>query len=444
MEWMKANSLKPISPNFARFEIAYLSGDFTEPIRDPLWKDIGLTPAFKQLYRCEAMQKLGRIKQLGPTFHLYPGAVHTRLNHSLGVFHITRLMLLSFLHAWVDEPGSCPFTHQGIQSLLSAALLHDLGHFPYAHALKELSLREHEQLAADIIEHDPTLLRILTEEIGASVASVLAIIDTHRACPDAEVGFYRALLSGTLDPDKLDYLSRDAFFCGVPYGMQDASFIISRMRYLPPGIPAIPLSAIGAVEHLLFSKYQMYQNVYWHQSTRSATAMIKKALYLAITSGILHEKELYDLDDEAFSHLALSHPEFKPFQLLDQVRENQLFAVHAQSRFNPTNPLHKAALTLNTRLALEDELYNRIVVDFPQVQRHEIIIDVPENISFEADIPIVQPDGSSQPFCEVDELFNPSVVEAFTASLRKFRIFAPRWLDSPIFDQFLNGSRNTR
>ena len=420
----------------SRIEIAYLSRDFTEPIRDPLWKDIGLTTAFKKLYRCEAIQKLGRIKQLGPTFHLYPGAVHTRLNHSLGVFHITRLMLLSLLHAWVDEPGSCPFTHKGIQSLLSAAMLHDLGHFPYAHALKELSLREHEQLAADIVERDPHLQKILTEEIGACVTSVLAIIDTNRGCADSEIVFYRALLSGTLDPDKLDYLSRDAYFCGVPYGMQDASFIISRMRFLPPGVPAIPLSAIGAVEHLLFSKYQMYQNVYWHQSTRSATAMIKKALYLAITAKIIKEEELYDLDDEAFSGLALSHPDFKPFQLLEQVRENQLFTVHFQCRFNSCDTLHHAALALDTRLALEDELFMRLSDDFPRLQRHEIIIDVPENISFEANIPIILPDGSSKPFSKVDELFNPSVVEAFTASLRKFRIFAPRWLESPVLSRF--------
>ncbi len=431
-------------PSFARIEIAYLSGDFTEPIRDPLWKDIGLTPAFKQLYRCEAMQKLGRIKQLGPTFHLYPGAVHTRLNHSLGVFHITRLMLLSFLHTWVEAAEICPFSHQGIQSLLSAAMLHDLGHFPYAHALKELSLRGHEQLAADIIERDPHIKSILTHQIGASVESVIAIIDTDRPCMDAEIGFYRALLSGTLDPDKLDYLSRDAFFCGVPYGMQDASFIISRMRYLPPGEPAIPFSAIGAVEHLLFSKYQMYQNVYWHQSTRSATAMIKKALYLAITAGTIREEELYDLDDEAFSHLASSHPEFKPFRLLDHVRDNQLFSIHTQCRFNRENAIHQASLTLDTRQELEDELFLQLSPDFPQLERYEIIIDVPENISFEADIPIILPDGSRQPFSMIDELFNPSVVEAFTSSLRKIRIFAPRWLDSPVFDHFLNRNRNTR
>jgi uncharacterized protein len=424
------NQLDPKStPSFARTEIAYLSGDFSEPVRDPLWKDIGLSPAFKQLLRCEAMQKLGRIKQLGPTFHLYPGAVHTRLSHSLGVFHVARLMLLALLRSWVNGEYDCPFSHVGIQSFLSAAMLHDLGHFPYAHALKELALRDHEQLAAQIIEKDAIIQQILTDEIGASVAYVQAIIDETIPCDNPEIAFYRALLSGTLDPDKLDYLSRDAFFCGVPYGMQDSSYIISRIRYLPPGIPAIPIAAIGAVEHLLFSKYLMYQNVYWHHSTRSATAMIKKALYLAIAEQVIAPEDLYGLDDESFSLLGSTHADFLPFKLLSLVKENSLFPVHAQVRFDKNRAQHRSCLDLADRQILEEELFKMIIRSYPSLQKHEIIIDVPEQVSFEATIPIILSDGSTAPFSEADELFKSSVVEAFTASLRKIRIFAPQSLD---------------
>ena len=427
-----------ITPSFARAEIAYLSGDFTESVRDPLWKDIGLSPAFKQLFRCKAMQKLGRIKQLGPTFHLYPGAVHTRLSHSLGVFHVARLMLLALLRSWVNGDNGCPFSHVGIQSFLSAAMLHDLGHFPYAHALKELALREHEQLAAQIIGRDIAIRKILTDGIGASVEYVQAIIDESIPCNNPEISFYRALLSGTLDPDKLDYLSRDAFFCGVPYGMQDASYIISRIRYLPPGIPAIPISAIGAVEHLLFSKYLMYQNVYWHHSTRSATAMIKKALHLAIGEQVIKHEDLYDLDDESFFLLESSHAGFLPFKLLSLVRENSLYHAHEQIRFNKNNPLHRSCLELSDRKILEEALFKMLVRDNPSLQKHEIIIDVPEQVSFEATIPIILSDGSIQPFSEADELFKSSVVEAFTSSLRKIRVFAPPALDSEAVGKAFN------
>ncbi|MHC1692103.1 MAG: HD domain-containing protein [Sphaerochaetaceae bacterium] len=414
----------------AQFEIAFLSSGFNGSIRDPLWKDIPLSAGFKALYHCPAMQKLGRIKQLGPAFHLYPGAVHTRLSHSLGVFHIARLILLSLLRTWIDEGTPIPLTHMGMQSFLSAAMLHDLGHFPYAHALKELPLREHEQLAADLIMDNPHMQDILRDDIGACVQWVCAIIDTGIVCDNPEITFYRALLSGTLDPDKLDYLSRDAFFCGIPYGMQDASYIINRLAYIDPGLPAIPVSAIGAVEHLLFSKYLMYQNVYWHRTTRAATAMIKKALYLALMDQVITKQALYGLDDESFFQLPQQYPHFAPFALLEQVRDNQLFTTHMQIAFNGSRSLQDHCCHLERRLETEEALFNMLHLQYPAMQRHEIIIDVPENISFESDIPIMLPNGATAPFNTIDELFTKPVVEAFTSSLRKIRIFGPRSLDS--------------
>ena len=129
-----------------------LDDGFDHSIRDPLWNDIKLDGAFKSLYLEASVQKLDRIRQNGPACHIYPGAVHTRLAHSLGVYHTGRLIMKSLV-----RKDDVHFTACGIRSFLAACLLHDIGHFPYAHSLKELSIREHEELAGELISTDKSL-----------------------------------------------------------------------------------------------------------------------------------------------------------------------------------------------------------------------------------------------------------------------------------------------
>ena len=115
------------------------------------------------------------------------------------------------------------------------------------------------------------------------------------------VGFFWKILSGVLDPDKLDYLNRDAFFCGVPYGIQDVDFILEEVfPHVENGV-AISPKGITALENILFSKYLMYKTVYWHKTVRIATAMIKKAIAMALEEGAIGTQDLYGLDDEQFS-----------------------------------------------------------------------------------------------------------------------------------------------
>ena len=278
------------------YQIFRLTGNFSQTIRDPLWRDVPLSVGFKELFNSAPMQKLGRIRQLGPAHLVYPGAVHTRADHSLGCSMYTAL-ILSLLGGVPD--GIIPsFGHQDIQAMLAAAMLHDLGHFPYAHALKEIVSREHESLGAVMIASDDRLRDIIENRLETSVESVCKIIDPTLPCDNPVIAFFRTILSGTLDPDKLDYLSRDALFCGIPYGMQDASYIIRNLAVTDRMVLAVPHEAIGAVEHLLFAKYAMYRNVYWHHVTRGATAMIKKAIMTSMSEGLFSETDLYDLDDE--------------------------------------------------------------------------------------------------------------------------------------------------
>lgn len=416
--------------NFLIDEIVYLTGAFNETIRDPVWKDIPFTKPFKNLVMTEAMQKLGRIKQLGPVFHLYPGAVHTRLNHSIGVFHIARLMAIAFLRSELHSlQDKIPFSHSGINAFLCAALLHDLGHFPYAHALKELSLKEHEQLGAQIIEQDASIRHIIEHELGTRVEHVCAIIDENRPSDTAEISFYRSVLSGTLDPDKLDYLCRDAFFCGVPYGVQDVSYIIGHLLFLESGALGIPLQAKASVEHLLFSKYLMYQNVYWHKSTRAATAMAKKAIGMALDANVLTQEDLYGHDDASLFLLSKQNESFAPLRLLNDVKNNHLLEERFAVPYDANNPFMMRCESRQSRQAIELSLFNLLRKIDEQLKPFEVIIDIPEQISFESDIHIVLGEGDAKPFDEVDELFTKPVVRTVSDSLRKLRVFVPGRFD---------------
>ena len=141
----------------------------TKHIRDPLWNTIYLHTSLIPLLEHRAMQRLTNIKQLGPAYLVYPGTTHTRFVHSLGVYHIARLILLHLLL----EPHFPHITLTQAKSFLAAALLHDIGHFPYTHSLKELPLPEHETLSASIIAND--LAPLLSQE-GISPTLTAAII----------------------------------------------------------------------------------------------------------------------------------------------------------------------------------------------------------------------------------------------------------------------------
>lgn len=418
------------------YQIYRLTGDFPETVRDPLWKDIPLSKGLKDLFTSTAMQKLSRIKQLGPAHLLYPGAVHTRLDHSLGVCNAMRLIIRSLLC------GKTPvkLTHEQIQAALAAAMLHDLGHFPYAHALKDMVSRDHEALGAEMITRDPALCTIIEEEMETSVQSVCSIIDHTIPSTDQGILLFRGILSGTLDPDKLDYLSRDALFCGIPYGMQDASYIIRNLSVTDQHTLAMPFEAIGAVEHLLFAKYSMYRNVYWHHVTRGATAMIKKAVSLGLSEGLFKEEDLYDLDDETFARLFEHFAGSKPSELFQAVRENRLLQCKASHSFTGETGRMSLLEDQGHREELEAAIHRDLKRFHPQLQQHEVLVDIPEQVSFESDMPILLDDGSHRPFSEIDELFNPQVVAAFVSSLRKIRLYVPRHIPVDIANSSLKGN----
>lgn len=389
-------------------------------VRDPLWKDIPLGSSRYALYRSAEMQTLGSIKQLGPTFGLYPGAVHTRLNHSLGVYYLGREILINLLRS--EEHFA--FTAEGVNAFLCALLLHDIGHFPYAHSLKDVITASHEAIGAAMIESSPNL-RTLIDACATSADLVCAIIDEDRPTASSEIDLYRSILSGTLDPDKLDYLNRDAFFCGVPYGIQDASYITSKLC-IADGTIALREEALASVESLLFSKYLMYRNVYWHSRTRSSTAMVKKAVVALLASGRLEETELYGLDDERF--FALVRQRGDSYSLVEAISKNQPY---------PTRYEVPIDTTVAYPSPVERHEHEEALCQTLGLEGGSIIIDVPEPISFEAHMPIADAAGNLVAAGPRSTVFGPDVQRAFTKSLRMLRIFSPVALDAAAIAQAL-------
>jgi uncharacterized protein len=403
--------------------LGFLASNFTEPIRDPLWGNVFLSPGLERIATSVPFAKLGRIKQLGPAFLVYPGATHTRRAHSIGVFHMARRL------AWaLAAKGQLDFcTREGLSSYLVAALCHDLGHFPFAHSLKELPLETHEALTARELLAEP--LASLVRAAGADPEAAAAIVDESRPLEGGrgvggarELLFFRSLLSGVLDPDKLDYLDRDAFFCGVPYGLQDSDFILQRVAVGPGDLLAIEERGLMSVEGLLFSKYLMYRSVYWHKGVRSATAMIKKAVLMALGEGVLRPEELYGLDDEGF-YAKLRSIDYPPFALASAVFEGRVYGTVLDLPFDSGNERQSRLLDLGARLRAEEELAHEAGIG-----SLDLVIDLPESVSFETDLPVVGDAGAGAtrafPFSESPTVFTPPVVEGFASSLRRLRVFA--------------------
>jgi HD superfamily phosphohydrolase len=362
----------------------HLNNDYTEPVRDPVWRHISLSRPLLKVAEHAQFQKLDRIRQLGPAYLVYPGATHTRRSHSLGVFHVARRMMTSLARKSADTPITVP----GVKAFLCACLLHDIGHYPFAHSLKDLDVEPHEALAAaEITGSLSAVIRTSLDIDPAFVAAIINPASEARGLPGVE--FYRRILSGVLDPDKLDYLNRDAYFCGVPYGIQDVDFILEEIFPDKESGVAISSKGITALEDILFAKYLMYKTVYWHKTVRIATAMIKKAVAMGLREGIITRADLYGLDDEEF-FARFSASRYPSFRLIEAVRRRELHRQVWRVPFKDESASHRRVENIHERLLAEERIAREAGAaagrSFPA---ESIVLDVPERVSFDFDLPVV-------------------------------------------------------
>jgi uncharacterized protein len=267
-------------------------------VRDPLWNTIRLDDTACRIIDTPEFQRLRLVRQLGLAYLVYPGANHTRFDHALGVYHLARraLRLLGERNELDDlDPAECRLVPY-------AALLHDIGHFPFSHAVEELDASlvpgHHEELTGRFLAA-PRIRAALAEVAPDAAERIEAMIRGQSDSP------LQGLVSGSLDLDKLEYLKRDALFCGVPYGEVDVDRLLHALSVLrDPETGRLEVGiqekGISALESLLFAKYQMFRNVYWHHAVRAATSLYKRLVQEAVSGGVIQPEEMIGRTDEGF------------------------------------------------------------------------------------------------------------------------------------------------
>ena len=272
-------------------------------VRDPLYDRIGLSGPDLALIETPAFLRLDGIQQLGFVSRVWPGAKHTRYEHSLGVLHLTRLAVARLQDAF----GAMHFTDQDARTVVAASLLHDIGHYPFSHAIEELGepILSHEEVGRRIIGR-PEIAEPLETVWQVDAGAVAAMIhgDLDELSPGQRI--LRGLLSGTLDMDKLDYLPRDAHACTVPYGGVDTSRLLDSLTIvdLPVGESdqpgpriAIDDKGVSSLHSLINARQEMFDNVYWHHTNRACMVMLLRAVQDALVAGMISPTSLTDHDD---------------------------------------------------------------------------------------------------------------------------------------------------
>ncbi|HZN35832.1 MAG TPA: HD domain-containing protein, partial [Pirellulaceae bacterium] len=266
-------------------------------VRIPHEEDVPLTERVRLLLDAPEFRRLARVSQLGLVSLVYPGACHSRLEHSLGVYR-NALVYLKQLAG--DERFAATVRPQDAEALLCAALLHDLGHWPFCHAIEDMALPgvpTHELFANSFLL-EGEIADTLRDEWSVQPRDVTALLSEKPT--GTRQRLLKSLLSGPIDIDKMDYLGRDSLHAGVPYGRNyDQQRLIGSLCLNQAG-DGLAISHKGrtAAEMMVFARYVMFSEVYWHHAVRSATAMLQRAFFLL--HGQLDLDQLFRQSEPAF------------------------------------------------------------------------------------------------------------------------------------------------
>lgn len=306
-------------------------------VRDPIHGLIEYSSLEEQVFSSRAMQRLRGIHQLAMAYLLYPGALHTRFDHSLGVMHVAGEMAKSLNSYYEEHHYKKVLEDEEVEDVRLAALLHDVGHGPFSHVsetpLAALSAdylqgqtilpeKLHELVTVDIITHDAELESILGERRYR-----LANVVSHSARPSVS----QAIVSGPLDADKLDYLLRDSHFCGVKYGVYDIERALDGLRVVraPSGDSYLSVAeeSVPAIEQHLMARYQMTRQVYRHRIRRSTDILLSRVIVAAANNGCKELRDLYTYDGnhKAFCDHWLSYDDRKVLDtILSQCKDTDV------------------------------------------------------------------------------------------------------------------------
>ena len=229
----------------------------TKVFRDPLYGYINVEyKVISDLIDTKEFQRLRRIRQLSGVSMVFQTAEHSRFTHSLGAYQMANFVLS-------DVEGIEVLTEYERLLFLITALFHDIGHGPYSHAFETVLSVSHEEMGAKIILGDTEVNKVLTKENPNLPKDIASIIRHEKKYPLVE-----SLISSQLDVDRMDYLSRDAYFTGAAYGHIDYYRILRSMKVIDSKL-YVRASGVHSIESYLMSRYHMYFQVYYHPAARS-------------------------------------------------------------------------------------------------------------------------------------------------------------------------------
>jgi len=404
-------------------------------VRIPPELDVPLTDRVRQIVDTADFRRLARISQLGLVSLVYPAAHHTRFEHSLGVY---RLALLFLKRLAYDERFARLVRREDAELFIVTALLHDLGHWPFCHPIEDIHLPSvpSHQLFANSFLLEGEIADALRHDWGIQPRDVVALLSEKPRDPTSRL--LGTMLSGPIDIDKMDYLFRDSLHAGVPYGRHfDQPRLIGSLSLNEAG-DALAITDKGktAAELLVFARYVMFSEVYWHHGVRSATAMLQRAFYLL--HGVLDLDALFRMEENPMIHEleAAAGPGpagellqglFGPKRLLyKRLAQYSLFEQGETYGLLARRPYPWLVACAEQFAAVASTALGRVVAP------HEILFDAPPVArEVEIDVDVYFPkEARYRRLCEVSPVVRTLAQEQFDDYVKRVRIFAhPRVAD---------------
>lgn len=334
-------------------------------IKDPIYGYIQITGTERSIIDTRPVQRLRRLRQLAGSEYVYPGANHTRFEHSLGVMHLAGVLSKRLPVGLKDDE---------IETVMLAGLLHDVGHGPFSHVFEPLLIRNlektHEDLTTWIVEESELADVIQKEGYDPHVVGRLAAGRLNK--PRME--FMDQIIRSTIDVDKMDFIVRDSYHTGAEYGRVDISRLIYTMDLLDGNL-AVDATAIPTLEAFLIARMESFRTIYFHRVARAVQIMLEKALEKANDELKLTDfdspEEYLSLDDyTVWSSLRTCK---KSKEIIRAIEERRLLKNAYEKVFFTRDKLVTSIFTNETvRDRIEEEIATKA-----RVKPEHVTIDVP-------------------------------------------------------------------
>ncbi|MEM3404181.1 MAG: HD domain-containing protein [Nitrososphaeria archaeon] len=352
-------------------------------IRDPLYGFIEFPSSISPILGALPLIRLTRIKQLAHTFLVYPSAVHSRFEHSIGVYHLAGLM--------ADRLNLSKEKKEIVQL---AAVLHDIGHGPYSHPFEEVMMYvtqdenfSHVDVTKLILEYDESLRNLLSDE---KIRSIIEIYENRGQSLESEI------ITGGIDADKLDYLRRDSYHTGVAYGIFDIERILRTLTPIEGGerkFLGVLEKGMYALESYRLARYSMHTQVYEHKTRLITDDMFIRAVKLSIKEGILDPdsinpkkdperfvREYLKLDDYSILHKILEVGDDKRSMskdFVDRLLKRRLFksaySIYLNQHDVPNSLIREKLIKLNKKEVSEIE---KKISNEAHISQEDVILHV--------------------------------------------------------------------